>query len=332
MSASISRARFHSRAKAPFPYLSQVALELLEKNLPPGARVVITGSTGWLGHTLAAMLQELSVPTLLLASSSRTARIGDLHRDVHAYEDEVLARFSPTVLVDFAFVTREHLSDQTLEEFTAVNNGLIHDAVRIASRTEIRHIIFCSSGAAVHPQNAYLGSLEDNPYGYLKMLTEHTADALALEYPDKKVLVLRPWSLSGAFVTKIDSFAFSSFALQALSGQISVRSTFPIRRRYVSADDFLAVALACLFSNKWNFRTLDSGGDLITAVELAQLTAKRVAPEAHVSFEVDMNQQSDDYFSDNSSWSSACSLMNFQPESLVEQVDRLLLALEDRAT
>lgn len=310
--------------------MSSSSLDLLKRSLPKDARVVITGATGWLGRSLAIMLQELGTPTLLLGSRARTTVVDQIKREIFTYSDKLLDDFSPNVLVDFAFLTREHISELGLEQFTGVNLKLIGDAISIASRPGLNHVILCSSGAAVHPKDAALGFLEENPYGYLKMQTEYQAAELANKHPEKRVVVLRPWSLSGAHVTKVDGFAFSSFVAQALHGEIKVRSKRPVFRRYISVEDFLAVGLACLFTSAWKPLIVDSGGELTSAVELAALTASRVSPKALVVHDVDTSLAPDDYYSDNSSWLRACELLSFAPENLVQQVDRVIASLSSR--
>ena len=48
----------------------------------------------------------------------------------------------------------------------------------------------------------------------------------------------------------------------------------PVHRRYSSADDFLALATAKLFSGRTQSEIFDSGGELISLIDLAEKIAQ----------------------------------------------------------
>jgi nucleoside-diphosphate-sugar epimerase len=258
---------------------------------------------------------------MLIGSSSRSIQVDGNNFMVEKYQLKAIEEFAPTVLIDFAFVTREHLEDMSELEYRKINEDLIDQALGIFALPSVKHAIFTSSGAAVYPKDALLGKYPENPYGYLKRRTEVLA-LEAAERLEKKVVVIRPWSLSGTMVTKEYEFAFSSFIKQSFGAEIYVKSPNPVSRRYVAAEDFLAVALAKLFSKSEAFEVLDSGGELVSLVQLAQKVADYQPHEVTVVSHQSSDEATDSYYSDNLIWVRECRTVGFVPETLDEQILR----------
>ncbi len=267
------------------------------------------------------LLNEAGHDLLLVGSHARTISVDGEKFPVAKFDLSLIEKFKPTVLIDFAFVTREHLDDISEVAYRKVNEGLINQALDIFALPSVKYAMYTSSGAAVYPKDALLGEYSENPYGYLKRRTEELA-LEAAERLDKKVVVIRPWSLSGTMVTKEYEFAFSSFIRQSFGGEIHVKSPNPVSRRYVSAEDFLAVALAKLFSESGAFEVLDSGGELISLVQLAQKVADSQTHDVSVVSHQSSSEVKDNYYSNNEQWSRECEALGFYPETLIEQISR----------
>lgn len=206
-------------------------------------------------------------------------------------------------------------------EYRKVNEDLIRQSFEIFALPSVEYGVFTSSGAAVYPKDSLLGQFSDNPYGYLKRRTEN----LAFEASDrlgKRSVVIRPWSLSGTMVTKDYEYAFSSFVRQSFGREIHVKSPNPVFRRYVAAEDFLALALVKLFSKSSSCEVFESGGDLISLVGLAQEVAKLQTHEVTVVSSQSSSEVLDTYCSDNMQWVRECEVFRFTPESLVGQISR----------
>jgi nucleoside-diphosphate-sugar epimerase len=257
----------------------------------------------------------------LVGSYPRKIVVNEKNFLVHEYDAAAIERFQPTVLIDLAFVTREQLYNFSNDAFRDINNRLISEALHIFGLPSVEFALFTSSGAAVYPKDARVAGFEENPYGFLKRKTEDIVISISSNL-GKKSLVMRPWSLSGTMVTKENVFAFSSFIRQSFGGEIRVDSRIPVYRRYVSAEDFLSVALTRLFASGHEPEIFDSGGQLISLVDLAVLTAELQDHEVTVRSQVTNQNNEDRYYSDNSQWSKACHDLGFIPETISEQVSR----------
>lgn len=309
--------------------IAENALQRVASTVPVGSRLVITGATGWLGRTLVSLLAGSQVELFLLGSRNRNFEFGGVVLPINLFDLESIKEFEPTALFDFAFMTREHLQKLGLSEYIDINNSLIESALSIFSLPSVTHGLFTSSGAAVQPHFVEGQGVELNPYGYLKRKTELLVDQETKRL-GKRSLVIRPWSLSGPLTEKSDSFAFSSFINQSRSGTILVRSNRPVVRRYTSVDDFLAISISKLFGRSLLDKPFDSGGELISALELAKLIASTCSAPVHVQHEVNHDLVSDNYFSDNTAWAFACKEFNYTPETLVEQIQRNLRAITEK--
>jgi nucleoside-diphosphate-sugar epimerase len=190
--------------------------------------------------------------------------------------------------------------------------------------SSVRRAVVCSSGAAVHPVDAATLPYEANPYGYLKRLAEKQFEDFAAR-SEKNIVCLRPWSVSGPHTTKPLGFAFSSFIEQARhSSKIIVNSQGKVFRRYTSVSDLIALGLAHTLSSDVRYQVLESGGELIDLVTLANLIATLSGRHLEVQSEIDEGIQIDNYYSDGVSWEMACESKGFREEGLESQILRSL--------
>jgi nucleoside-diphosphate-sugar epimerase len=128
-------------------------------------RVLVTGASGWLGRTALDLLAPLGPPTLALASRARITRVGDCELECCVWDDREVAAFAPTVVIDCAFLTRDRDAGMPLGEYVAANRTLTEHLVYATQLPGVRLALTVSSGAAVHPHDAFGGPIEDNPYG-----------------------------------------------------------------------------------------------------------------------------------------------------------------------
>lgn len=267
--------------------------------LQPTDRIAVLGARGWFGQTLVGLLPA-DVPILLTAS-----RADELHGE---WSWEQVQEFAPTVVANFAFLTRERIASEGVEEFTTVNTRLIDQFQRTASLSSVRAVLTVSSGAAV--------TEPDKPYGALKLIEERVAGELAS--PDRASVVLRAYSVSGPFVRRPRDYAFSDFIVQAHEGRVSIAADELVFRRYVSVSDALTVAARSALSG-WS-GTVDTGGELVEMGELAQRVVSVVNPTAVIERpEVD-HGRIQTYASDDASWVDACERLGYVPMDLDEQI------------
>lgn len=314
--------------KASSNLLSPKSIELVSRINLEGQKFLITGASGWLGRTLVALLKNSGSEVFLIGSSTREIIIDNQHFTVNKFDLERVKKFAPTVLVDFAFLTSEHLVSLSKESYRKENEALINQALQVFLLPSVRYGLFTSSGAAVYPQDALIGSYQNNPYGYLKRRTEELATEASVSR-SKRCLIIRPWSLSGNLVSKDYEFAFSSFIKQSLGREILVKAKSPVYRRYCSAEDFLAMSLIKLHSKNHGTEIFDSGGELTSLLNLAEQIALSQTHDVTVVSNVTETELGDSYYSDNIQWIEACKAFEFIPESLSEQILRNLSFAKD---
>jgi nucleoside-diphosphate-sugar epimerase len=174
-----------------------------------------------------------------------------------------------------------------------------------------------SSGAAVYPHDALDGPIQDNPYGYLKREAEHRLAEAAAKSGAMPV-VLRAWSISGAHVQKPQGYALGSMIRDADAGAIRIMARRPVFRRYVLAEELLAVGIA---EGGVGPATIDSGGELVEMAELAARIAAVVRPDAVISRDEVDTRDPDRYHSDGQDWERRCQRWDLASASLDRQIE-----------
>lgn len=280
-------------------------------------RVLVTGASGWLGRTALDLLAPLGLPTLALASRARIIQVGDCEIECRVWDDREVAAFAPTVVLDCAFLTRDRVTHMPLDEYVAANRTLTERLVYATRLPDVRLALTVSSGAAVYPHDALDGPIEDNPYGYLKReaeqrLAEAAAGAGAVP------VVTRAWSISGAHVQKPQGYALGSMIRDADAGAIRIMARRPVFRRYVLAEELLAMGLA---EGGVGPATIDSGGELVEMGELAAQVAQVVRPDAVISRDEVDPRDPDRYHSDGRDWERRCKRWDLASASLDRQIE-----------
>lgn len=304
------------------PPVRAEARALLAAAIPAGDRVLVIGATGWFGTTALALLVHHAPEHLhLVASRARQVDVDARHFAVHAWDEAQIAAFAPSVVLNFAFLTREKEAVLGVTDYRRANAELSRRFVAAASLPSVRAALTCSSGAALSTPEGH--DLPIGAYGRLKLDEERQARHLATVA--RPVVVARAWSVSGSLVQRPRDYAFSDLVLQARSGRIGVTATSEVWRRYCGVDDYLAV---CTWraATGWS-GTVDSGGPEVEMRALADLVADRYpGPRPQVDA-VPAAGTALRYCSDGVSWDEACMAAAFRPATLAEQVDAVQAAL-----
>jgi nucleoside-diphosphate-sugar epimerase len=279
-------------------------------------RVLVTGASGWLGRTALDLLAPLGLPTLALAGRPRKIRVSDCNIECRVWDDHEVAAFAPTVVLDCAFLTRDRVADMPLDEYVATNRALTERLVYATQLPGVRLALTVSSGAAIHPHDAFEGPIEHNPYGYLKREAEHCLTRAAADSGAIPVIA-RAWSISGAHVQKPHGYALGSMIRDADSGAIRIIARRPVFRRYVLAEELLALGIA---EGSVGPATIDSGGELVEMADLAARIAAVVRPEAVITRgEIDPRDP-DRYHSDGQDWERHCKKWGLASAPLDHQI------------
>lgn len=273
----------------------------MDLGLAPDDRIVVLGSSGWFGREFAAMRSVAAIPdAYVLEVPGPSAGV--------VVSDEEVAAFDPTVVLNFAFLTRERVESEGLAEFGRINSVLSERFLTLARADSVRFALTVSSGAAV--------TEPEQPYGQMK-LAEETA-ALDLVDAERTVVVLRAYSVSGGYVRRPDAYAFSDFILQAARGAVQVNADRPVFRRYCSVTDSLAIAMNRGLAGESGI--LETGGDLVEMGELARTIVQVVNPQAVINRREIVTEDPSAYHSDDVSWQRWSTQAGISPMGLTEQI------------
>lgn len=297
------------------------ACDLVARQVWFTERIAVLGATGWFGSTMLALLADHPAAVLAVASRPRPHRVGDRTWSVIEYDVEEIAAFAPTVVLDFAYLTRQH--EEVLGEgrYRAHLADLTRRLVRVCELPSVRAVLTVSSGAAVAaPEGA---RLPVGPYGEGKRDVEQVAAGLV--NAARSVVVARAYSVSGALVARPGAYAFSDFVRQARTGVIDVTARSEVRRRYCGVDDYLAVCVGELMDGRSGI--VESGGTLVEVRALArQVSDAFPGRRPHVR-SVPPQGVASTYASDDTSWRAACARQDFVPATLSEQITSVLTHL-----
>jgi nucleoside-diphosphate-sugar epimerase len=280
-------------------------------------RILVLGASGWLGQTCLGLLPKAaSEQVMAIGSLSRNVKVEERLWPIMDWDAKAVEDFSPTVILNFAFLTREKEPLLGSTEYIRQNMELTSRFLSVAAGRQVRLALTTSSGAAVS-RNFGESFKSLNTYGRLKASEEESL--LELANAGRSIVIARAWSLSGTLVRRPRDYAFSDLIIRNFNHDALVRSASDVWRRYTLAEDFLAVAVAS--SLYAPVSTIDSGGDLIELKRLAAIIAgEAFAGVQHVSTELAGEILRLHYVSDNQSWTSACRTLRYEPAPLEEQV------------
>ncbi len=278
-------------------------------------RVLVIGATGWLGRSALALLLQTEAQVMALSSRTKVMSVDRQEIEVKGYEISEIRNFQPTLVIDCAFLTRDRIAETGIDSFIETNRELIRRAQEVADFETVRKFIGVSSGAAKPHLELRNDSYVNDPYGALK--AEYEVRLTQANYEvGSKVVICRPYSLSGRFVRSRPSYALFDIIDQAKnSGTVFLKSSNFVFRRYTDAEEFISLGIASSPGGS----PLESGGELIELGDLAE----KVIDELNLSGTIQRGETSgtpDTYYSDGSSFDFACSQVGFIPSSLSEQI------------
>ncbi|HSD15661.1 MAG TPA: NAD-dependent epimerase/dehydratase family protein [Thermomonas sp.] len=272
-------------------------------------RVLVTGAGGWLGQAALELLADALGPdwrTRVAAFGSEERLL--VLRDGSEIRQQPLAMLprcprQPSLLLHFAYLTREKASRMPAETYIATNRALSHLVAEGGAAIGVERAFVTSSGAA----HAALATADDaDPgllYGKLKLEDEALFEQFALAEPGRRALVARLFNLSGPYINK--PYALASFIDQAARGKrIQVRAMHPVVRSYTSVSNLLGVAMGQLLADHAPpFRRVETAGDHEVEVgELARMVRDLVSPDAIIERAECMREPIDRYVGDGAEY------------------------------
>ena len=241
-------------------------------------RIVVTGASGWLGRATLDLLHG----ALGDAFADRVACFGSRRGEVRLSatrtieqrplsELETLPR-QPTLLLHFAFLGKERAEAMPEPEYRAANRAIRQAVLDALDPIGVEAAFVASSGAARHADDP-AASPAMRLYGTLKR-DDEDAFASWAEARETSAVIGRIFNISGPHINKVDSYALSSFLLDAMAGgPVVVRARHDVRRGYVAIRELMSLVFALLLDGQSGVTRFDSGGEEIELGALATMIA-----------------------------------------------------------
>ena len=264
----------------PLAFSERSAARLRESKL----RIVVTGASGWLGQASLEMLEsalgnELRSRVFAFASrarplvlrSGREVALGSL-------DDLPLLEPAPTLLLHYAFLTKDRTLDLEPDEYARRNANIRRTVGDAMKEIQVTHLFLPSSGAVYGlPTTADRSLCSDsvrNPYGTQKILDEDHFLGICRSL-SARMAIARVFNTSGPYINKHDSQVLSSIINAALAGgPVVLRATRRVIRAYTSVRDLIDISVGWLLQERHaDVIVFDTGGD--EPVEIGEL-AQRV--------------------------------------------------------
>jgi UDP-glucuronate decarboxylase len=243
------------------------------------ARVLVTGAGGWIGSATLEILAQALGPAdfrrrvrAFASGGRRLDLLGGVSVELAGLEELARVEAGPSILLHYAFLTREKASAMGIEAYRAANARISDRVAEAVARLRPQGMFLASSGAVYGPGRAFDEDMARNPYGVLKRRDE-LLFADACRTAGTSLAVARIFNLSGPYINKLDSYALASFLVDALAGRpITIRAAQRVERSYVHVGDVAGLALAVLLEPGGEAVTFDAAGERVVEVgELATL-------------------------------------------------------------
>lgn len=231
-----------------------------------GARVLITGASGWLGQEALCLLSKthskLDELDLTLIGSQR--RRIDIHGTI--LETTPIADTFPQekfdIILHFAFSTQDKAIVQGATNYIEGNLRLNKWIAEVALNNFKAKKLILSSGAVDKFSKSTDKQSSMKIYADLKRELEN-------EFTDHNSLILRLWNTSGHHMGANKKYALGEFITSALHGEpIAVGKN--LKRTFVAASSILEASISYLLDDGHGL--VNSGGEKIALHELAKKT------------------------------------------------------------
>ena len=294
-------------------------------------RIVVTGASGWLGRATLDLLHD----ALGDALADRVVCFGSRRGEVRLSATRIIEQLplselgtlprQPTLLLHFAFLGKERAEAMPEAEYRAANRAIRQTVLDALDPIGVEAAFAASSGAARHADDPS-ASPAMRLYGTLKRDDEDAFSAWADENGARAV-VGRIFNISGPHINKIDSYALSSFLLDALAGgPVVVRARHEVLRGYVAIRELMSLVLALLLDGCAGVTRFDSGGEEIELGALAAMIASSVA--CPVERPAVRTGQADRYLGDNTSYRELLARHGIESVPLAEQIAETAMFLK----
>jgi nucleoside-diphosphate-sugar epimerase len=240
-----------------------------------GARILVTGSSGWLGSETLCYFSKILDPLdqknlVSLSSDGRTFKV---HKNqIHSTAFSALKDIEDfDVIVHLAFLLPRNPIAADAPRYMELNSSITQKMDTIFKKNSNALKIVLSSGAVnLEPGNAK--SEATHLYAKSKLEMESTLQ-------DDHTIILRLWSTTGHHLPLNSNYAISDFINRAaLNQEILIKNN--VKRSYIDFQDILGSALKYLIDSGRGI--YNSGGEITTIENLANLVISTLKSRSKV--------------------------------------------------
>ncbi len=255
-----------------------------------GARILVTGSSGWLGTETLCYFSQVLDPLDLknLVSLSSDGRTFEVHkRQIHSTAFSALRNIDGfDVIVHLAFLLPNNQITVDAPQYLELNSSITRRMETIFKRNPDALKIVLSSGA-VNLDSGKTKSEGTNLYSKSKLEMESILQ-------DDRTVILRLWSTTGHHLPLTSSYAISDFINRAsLNQEILIKNN--VKRSYIDFQDILGSSLKFLTDSGRGI--YNSGGEVTTIENLANLVISTLKSSSEVQLVKTLETESLDYVS-----------------------------------
>lgn len=306
--------------------LNESAVELLPKSIGAGQRVLVLGARGWFGRTFLAATKMNDSSLLCVSRQTSEIGVGGRWFSTLTWSEEILEKFEPTLVLDFASPTIGASSATNTKLLSTTYDTLRDRLIRICEFPSVQRVVSFSSGASKFLPNHLCGNPHARLYAESKRRLEADLRQVA-KSGHCRVSMTRVWSVSGGYVPAPRTYAFSSMVLDALEQKLIVVNSPSITyRNYCAVEDVLSLAISASNSSE-TYHELDTGGEPVEMFALARLIASQIGGTRVKLASPRSQSQPDQYFASSARWNKLATKASLIPLSLEEQVSNVIAAM-----
>jgi nucleoside-diphosphate-sugar epimerase len=301
-----------------------------------GYRIALTGGTSWLGQATLMLLENLFGDDLpdrvyCFGSAAKALRLpsGRMIKSRSLSEITELPQ-ADYLFLHYAFVTKGYVALKSIEDYTQLNKHIADLVEAAAHRVSAKGFFLPSSGAVYRPDRTLCRTLEENPYGFLKLKDERRFTAMAAEI-GCNLSTIRIFNLAGPCMNNLDGYALSSIIMNVLGGEpVRLRANKSVWRSYVHVLDVVVFALAEIFCGAAQAPLDTAGQSQIEVGDLAhQITAIMGLPNCPI-LRPAITDPEDRYVGDGAAFHSRAEVHKLQLRPLATQIEDTILDLKAR--
>jgi hypothetical protein len=247
--------------------------------------------------------------------------------------DKIFELKSLDYLLHYAFLTRDRVEQMDIQSYIDINTGITDLIIKRLKQGDIKGVFSTSSGAVYTQEDRLIDcekELTKNPYGALKR-REEILLAESCESLKISCLILRVFSVMGAFITKPTAYAVGDFVYQALNSQhINILAERPVWRSYTDIQDLVYLGLSYLIEPpQLSPMCMDTCGYTVEMDTLARqvLLCLQIAPNA-ISRNLDLLTESSRYVGKSTEIDRLSSMLNLHFSSFEKQVSDTITYLK----